>query len=388
VCIITFQDIASIETQKLISNHKVKMLNNKTVAVVVPCYNEETQIGMVIETMPDFVDRIVIINDNSTDRTAEVVKEYIAKDQSAKIAIGNILNKVKPNRYNRANMVVQNLQKEESKFYMPSEVYNTSELDRIVLVNHLQNSGKGAGVSTGYKWAKDHGIDCTATMDGDGQMDPEELESLCLPIVDGGVDYVKGNRLIHRSALLVIPKVRYLGNSILSILTKLASGYWRVSDTQTGYAAMSNKALNSIRLYEIYKSYGYPNDVLVKLNIAFCTIKEVEIKPVYDIGEQSKMKIFKVIPTVSWLLLKSFFKRLWYKYLFRDFHPLFILYHLSFFIGLVLIPVAIRIIKDLISGTTLTYQILTIFVFLFISFFQFLLFAMWMDIQDNERLQK
>jgi len=214
------------------------MLNNKTIAVVIPAYNEETQIGMVIETMPDFVDRIIIINDKSTDRTAETVKGYIAKDSSTKIKIENILNKVKPNRYNRANIVVQDLQKQETSLYTPSEIVNVNkEEDRIILINHLQNGGKGAGIATGYKWAKDHGIDCTATMDGDGQMDPEELESICNPIVLDNIDYVKGNRLIHRSALLVIPKVRYIGNSMLSILTKLASGYWRVSDSQTGYTA-------------------------------------------------------------------------------------------------------------------------------------------------------
>jgi len=55
------------------------MLNNKTVAVVVPAYNEEKQIGQVIETMPDFVDRIIVVNDCSTDKTEEVVKQYINK---------------------------------------------------------------------------------------------------------------------------------------------------------------------------------------------------------------------------------------------------------------------------------------------------------------------
>lgn len=368
------------------------MLQNKTIAVVVPCYNEETQIGMVIETMPDFVDRIIIINDCSLDKTSDVVRTYIAKGNDSDIRIENILNKVPPDaasRYNRANMVVQELQKQEIKFYTPHKIENSNqERERIILISHIKNAGKGAGIATGYKWAKDHGIDCVATMDGDGQMDPSELESICSPVVDEGIDYVKGNRLIHRSALLVIPKLRYLGNAILSILTKLASGYWQVSDTQTGYTAMSNKALNSIRLYDIYKSYGYPNDVLVKLNIAFCTIREVEIKPVYDIGEQSKMNIIKVIPTVSWLLFRSFFKRLWHKYLFRNFHPLFILYHLAFLIGILLIPVTIRVVSDLIRGIPLTFQITTLFVFMIISFFQFFLFAMWMDIQDNERLYK
>jgi glycosyltransferase involved in cell wall biosynthesis len=365
------------------------MLHNKTIAVVIPAYNEETQIGLVIESMPDFVDRIIIINDNSTDRTAEVVKEYIAKDGSVKIKIENILNNVKPNRYNRANMLVQDIQKQEINLHTPSEVMNINkEKDRIILINHLQNGGKGAGISTGYKWAKDHGIDCTATMDGDGQMDPDELESICLPVVKDDVDYVKGNRLIHRSALLVIPKVRYVGNSILSILTKVASGYWYVSDTQTGYTAIGIKALNSIRVHEIYKSYGYPNDMLVKLNIAFCSLKEVEIKPIYDVGEQSKMKIWKVIPRISWLLFTSFFKRLWLKYFFRDFHPLFILYHVSFVLGIISLPLFYKVVHLVILGKAVNPVTLLALGFLIITSLQSLLFAMWMDIQDNERLYK
>lgn len=365
------------------------MINNKTIAVVVPCYNEETQIGMVIETMPDFVDRIIVVNDFSKDSTADIVKEYITNDDSEKIIIKNILDIVKPSKFNRANLIVQNLQIEEMKHYSHIEIYNQNVTeDRIILINHLYNAGKGAGIATGYKWAKDHGIDCVATMDGDGQMDPEELESICNPVIFEDIDYVKGNRLIHRSALLVIPKIRFIGNSILSILTKLASGYWRVSDTQTGYTAISNKALNSIRIHQIYKKYGYPNDVLVKLNIAFCSIKEVEIKPVYDVGEKSKMKIWKVIPSVSWLLTKSFFKRLWSKYLFRDFHPLFLLYNMSFVLGIGSILYGIKIIHHLIMSFPINPLTILAFFFLFISGFQSFLFAMWMDIQDNERLYK
>lgn len=366
------------------------MLHAKTIAVVVPAYNEETQIALVIESMPAFVDRIIIVNDRSTDRTSEVVRALIASDTFPKQRIGNILENVKPNRYNRASMVVQQLQQEEIAKYVPSKVFNTDEEhDRIILIEHLENSGKGAGIATGYSWARNHGIDCTATMDGDGQMDPDELEDICRPVVEEGVDYVKGNRLIHRSALLVIPKVRYLGNSVLSILTKLASGYWRVSDTQTGYTAISNKALNAIRIYDIYNDYGYPNDMLVKLNIAFCTLREVEIKPIYDVGEQSKMKIFKVIPRIAWLLFKSFFKRLWVKYLFRDFHPLFILYHFAFLLFFASLPFAFKIMDVwLVQQREVNTITFIAFMFLFISAFQSFLFAMWMDIQDNERLQK
>jgi len=361
------------------------MINNKTIAVVVPCYNEETQIELVIKNMPEFVDRIVVVNDLSKDKTETVVKSLInneSYDSSTEINPKRVI----PNPYNRAEQILEKVNDEEIKLYTPQKIEESKS--KIILINHLQNGGVGAAIASGYKWCKDNQIDCTAVMAGDGQMDPNELDSICRPVIEENIDYVKGNRLIHRSALLVIPKVRYLGNSILSILTKLASGYWHVSDTQTGYTAISNKALNAVRIHKIYKSYGMPNDLLVKLNIAFCTLREVEIKPVYNVGEQSKMKIFKVIPRVSFLLFKSFFKRLWGKYLFRDFHPLFLLYNMSFILFGISLPFITKIFKSLLFENELNPFTFLGFLFLFITAFQAFLFAMWMDIQDNERLYK
>lgn len=368
------------------------MLLDKTIAVVVPAYNEELQIGRVIETMPDFVDRIIIVNDLSSDKTSEVVQGYIknSKYNHRNKNIGSNLNRIVRDDYNYADFVIQEKTKAEIKYFIPSEVVNNNDdEERIILINQLKNGGVGAAIARGYKWAKDHDIDCTAVMAGDGQMDPNELESICKPVIEDDVDYVKGNRLIHRSSWLVIPRTRFFGNSILSILTKIASGYWHVSDTQTGYTAIGKGALNSIAIHKIYKRYGMPNDMLVKLNIAFCTIREVEIKPVYHVGEQSKMKVAKVIPTVSWLLIRSFFKRLWIKYLFRDFHPLFLLYNLAFLLFTISIPFGINVISNMLHvGEVTPNAILIVFVFLAISGFQSLFFAMWMDIQDNERLYK
>ena len=257
----------------LILHFLLFMLDNKTIAVVVPCYNEERQISRVVQTMPKFVDRIVIVNDKSTDNTKDVVLELIASGEyPSKTDI--VKQKVNPNFYNKADQVLQEENEKEIFKFTPQENLSQNNNSKIVLIQHTVNSGVGAAISSGYKWCKDHQIYCTAVMAGDGQMDPHELETICLPIISNHVDYVKGNRLIHRSAWLVIPKIRYFGNSILSILTKLASGYWHVSDTQTGYTAISKKAINSIRLYDIYKSYGMPNDILVKLNIAFCSLRE------------------------------------------------------------------------------------------------------------------
>jgi len=366
------------------------MLNNKTVAVVVPAYNEESQILQVLESMPSFVDRIIVVDDCSTDRTASVVLNFISNADQNKSSLKLVKKEVAQTKYNRADVVLNDMVLQEAEYYTPGDIVNKQpDDDRIIFIKHTKNAGVGAAIASGYKWCHDHQIDCTAVMAGDGQMDPSELESICNPVIYEDIDYVKGNRLIHRSAWLVIPKARYLGNSILSILTKIASGYWHISDTQSGYTAISLRALQSIKIYNIYKSYGMPNDLLVKLNIGFCTIKEVGIKPVYDIGEKSNMKLYKVIPRISWLLLKSFFKRLWIKYLIKDFHPLFLLYHLSFFLGIVSLPYMSKILSIIVfTNENVPTLTMIAFVFLFTSAFQSLLFAMWMDIQDNERLYK
>ena len=365
------------------------MINNKTIAVVVPAYNEETQIGIVIETMPEYVDRIVIVNDCSKDNTLQVVMNYINSDTKdySNDAIG--VRNIEPNRYNEAEVLLAKTFKEDYVYFKRQEILSPNpEKNRIILINHLENGGVGAGIASGYKWCRDNNIDCTAVMAGDGQMDPDELLGICLPVINDGIDYVKGNRLIHRCAKQLIPTKRFFGNSILSIMTKLASGYWRVSDTQTGYTAISLDALKSIELHKIYKNYGMPNDMLVKLNIANCSLREIPIKPIYRVGEKSKMKIYKVIPRVSWLLFKSFFVRIWNKYFKRDFHPLSILY----FMGLLLLLLSIRYVclmfGQAFSETGISDNYLIKYVFLVISGMMSLLFAMWMDIQDNDRLYK
>ncbi len=365
------------------------MLNNKTIAVVVPSYNEETQIEMVIKGMPSFVDRIIVVNDHSTDQTSQVVEKLIKEDETPLTPLAQ-KESLTSSIYNRADEIVAAMNQQEIEFFVPSQIANqTPDKDRIILINMLKNSGVGGAIARGYKWCKDNNVDCTAVMAGDGQMDPAELESICNPVVYDEVDYVKGNRLHHPSAKHIIPKSRYFGNSVLTIMTKVASGYWQVSDTQTGYTALSKHAINLIELPKIYPSYGVPNDILTKLNIANCTIKEIIIKPVYKVGEASKMKIPKVIPKISLLLLRCFFERLWKKYFLQNFHPLFLFYHLAFLLALVDVSLIFHILGNFFQeGKVTSPQYLLMTSFFSISALQALFFAMWMDIQDNERLNK
>ena len=363
------------------------MLKGKTVAVVVPAYNEENQIGIVIETMPDFVDRIIVVNDCSKDSTAEKVKSFIEKTGKTNSIKWNKKD-IEPTFFNRALIVEQELLAKEESKYPKHEVFNDNDSDRLVLINNLENARVGGAIGVGYKWCRDHSIDCTAVMAGDAQMDPDELEGICLPVIEEDIDYVKGNRLSHVTAEVMIPPVRRFGNSVLSAMTKVASGYWRVSDTQTGYTAISLRALKRIKIWNIYRNYGMPNDMLIKLNIAKCTVREIDIKPVYGVGEQSKMNIKKVVRTVSILLIAGFFKRIYKKYFINDFHPISLLYTGSIlsFIGSVyfIVYVIVNAAKN-VAISAGTFQGLAMFLLMTVLLNGL---AMWTDMFDNDKLWK
>jgi len=362
------------------------MLKGKTISVVVPSYNEAKQISKVIESIPGFVDIIIVVDDCSIDNMSDIVKAKMREKKfkrETKIPKKN--DKLSDDPMRSAINVELMMRLEDDEEFTPHNIVDLED-SKIILIEHLENAGVGAAISTGYKFSRDHMIDCTAVMAGDGQMDPLELESICMPIVIGKVDYVKGNRLHHRSAKRYIPKLRYYGNSVLSILTKIASGYWRVSDTQTGYTAISIEALENIELHKIYKRYGMPNDLLAKLNIASFRICEVKIKPIYHIGEESKMVVSQVIPKISWLLVKLFFERMFKKYLVKDFHPLFLLYAMSFFTFVLCVPLIVRLLIVYFCSRQVMYGHLIVISAMGYISFQSFVFAMWFDMQDNDRL--
>ena len=315
------------------------MYGGKTIAVVVPAYNEEKLIGKVLKTIPVLADHVIVVDDASQDRTADVVKTC---------------------------------QKDDS---------------RIVYLRLRKNEGVGGAIVTGYRWAKDHEIDVTVVMGGDAQMDPNDLPLLLEPIVKEEIDYSKGNRLFTGKAWRIIPRTRYLGNAMLSFLTKIASGYWHVADSQSGYTAVALRVLKILDLDGIYKRYGMPNDMLVKLNVYRFRVRDIPINPIYGVGERSYMKIYRVVFTLSFLLLKLFFWRLKEKYVIRDFHPLVLFYLLGFF----LTPIGIifggyLLIYRLFAGTVAATSALFA-AFFSISGLQSLFFAMWFDMEDNKGLK-
>jgi glycosyltransferase involved in cell wall biosynthesis len=316
------------------------MYEGKTVAVVVPAYNEEKLIGRVLETMPDFVDLIIVVDDASTDQTLDIAASY-------RQLLG----------------------------------------DRLVLLYHKENQGVGAAIVTGYQQALAREIDVTAVMAGDAQMDPADLERVVAPVARGEADYVKGNRLFRGESWQMIPHYRYLGNAVLSLFTKIASGYWHIADSQSGYTAIARIALERLDLDHIYTRYGMPNDLLVKLNVGNFRVRDVSVRPVYHIGEISGIRLRKVIPTIAWLLLSSFCWRLKEKYILRDFHPLVFFYGMGLtlfpagtFFGLYLVWY-----RFFVSTVAVTSALLA--AFLIISGLQALFFAMWFDMDYNKHLK-
>ncbi len=315
------------------------MFKDNKIGVVVPAHNEETQIERVINTMPDFVDKIIVVDDCSTDRTAEVVQKCQEKDK------------------------------------------------RVILLKNKVNEGVGGAIANGYKWARDNDIDVAVVMAGDGQMDPADLPNLLDPVVSGEVDYAKGNRLASGEAFHIIPKVRFFGNSVLSLLTKIASGYWHVVDSQTGYTAINKKALHTIDWDKMYKRYGQPNDLLVRLNIENFKVRDVPIKPVYNVGEKSGIKIYKVIFSIAFLLLKRFWWRLFQKYVVRDFHPLVFFYLLGFLLmGMNLFFFVHMIWLWTKMGHAPELSALA-WMFTFATGMQSIFFAMWFDMEINKNLR-
>lgn len=318
------------------------MFQEHLVSVVVPAHNEELLIGRVVDSMPDCVDHIIVVDDASNDTTPDKLAALKARHG-----------------------------------------------DRLMVIRHEKNQGVGAAIVTGYEAALRIAAQrhLVAVMAGDAQMDADDLPKLLAPCARGEVDYAKGNRLITGEAWRLIPRTRYVGNAILSLLTKIASGYWHVADSQTGYTVVTAEALAVLELRRLYPRYGFPNHLLVALNNYDFRVRDIPIKPVYNVGEVSGIRLHKVIPTISWLLFRCYFWRMKEKYIIRDFHPLIFF----LFFGILLTG------GSLLFGAYLAYLRFTVgplspvgAIFAGVclnSGVQSILFALWMDMERNKDLK-
>ena len=229
------------------------MLEGQSIAVVMPAYNEEALVATAIARVPAYVDRIIVIDDASTDRTREVVG-----------AIGDA---------------------------------------RIELCVHDANRGVGAAIATGYKVAFRAGVDVAVVMAGDAQMDPADIPSLVTPLAIGSADYAKGNRLAFAGARAQMPMTRWLGNHVLSLLTRLLLGV-RTSDSQCGFTAMSKRAFERLRLDTLWPRYGYPNDLLAMVRDAGLRTVDIVVRPIYG-TEKSGIGWKHALFVIPFVLLRA-----------------------------------------------------------------------------------
>ncbi|WP_314323451.1 glycosyltransferase family 2 protein [Paenarthrobacter ilicis] len=239
------------------------MYRGVRIAAVVPAYKEENHIARVIETMPDFVDDIVIVDDCSPDDTSGAARR--------------------------------------------------ADDGRVTLIRHEVNQGVGGAVLTAHKAAMELGADINVVMAGDAQMDPDYLPQLLDPVVDG-YGFAKANRFFSGESFAGMPGYRIFGNIVLSFMTKLASGYWHIFDPQNGYTAIRTEVLRRLPMNKVAARYSFENDLLIHLNILDVPIVDVPIPAVYG-NEVSSIKLRKVIPELLAMLFGGFWRRVWWKYM-------------------------------------------------------------------------
>jgi glycosyltransferase involved in cell wall biosynthesis len=312
----------------------LNQFNGYNISVVVPAYNEERFIEETINGIPEYIKKIYVIDDCSTDKTPEII--------------------------------------------------NSLANSRIISVRHEKNRGVGAAIVTGYKLALEDNMDIVAVMAGDNQMDPEQLPRLLIPVIEGRADYTKGNRLISKDFRRGMSKWRTVGNAMLTMITKIGSGYWQIMDPQNGYTAISGQTLKIMDLDSIYPYYGYCNDILMKLNTLGMRVEDVVMPARYG-QEKSKIKYSRFIAKVAPMIFRGFLWRLKTKYIILDFHPLVFFY----FASMLLLPFGIvfnlwilyqKIYHNPVSPN---YPLLAVFITL--MGLQLLLFAMLFDMQAGKK---
>ena len=248
---------------------KLKKNSEIKIAVVIPCFNTAKHIQKVIETIPNNVNHIIVIDDKCPQKS------------------GKIAENLKDNK--------------------------------VIVIHHKKNSGVGGAVISGYKKALELNCDIIVKMDGDGQMNPDYLNRLIMPIIEKKADYTKGNRFYDFKALQSMPKTRLLGNGILSFFTKASSGYWNITDVVNGYTAISGNALRNLNLSKLNEGYFFEINLLIQIGIAGYRVHDIPIPAVYG-DEISNMKIMQILTTFPFLLFIGLCKRIFYRYFIYDFN--------------------------------------------------------------------
>jgi glycosyltransferase involved in cell wall biosynthesis len=188
---------------------------------------------------------------------------------------------------------------------------------RVSVLMNPENLGVGGTVVAGYKAALEAGAEVVVKLDGDGQMHPEDIATLVRPIELGEADYAKGNRFDSLDDLYLMPRIRIFGNAVLSLWSKLSSGYWGVTDPTNGFTAIHRAALAKIGLDKLSKRYFFESDMLFRLNIAGAVVEDVALPARYG-DEKSNLKIRKVLVEFPLKYTRNLLKRIFYRYYLRE----------------------------------------------------------------------
>lgn len=240
------------------------------IVVVVPCYRVEREIQTVLQGIPKFVKRIIVVDDASPDSTSTVVSAIAAKDK------------------------------------------------RITLVRHTSNQGVGGAMATGFRKALELGAQIVVKIDGDGQMDTTHLPELIAPLINGQADYTKGNRFRDFVSLQQMPLVRRVGNMGLAFLSKAATGYWHLFDPTNGFTAIRAEVLAELPLEKIDRTYYFETSMLANLYLLGAAVKDVPMPARYR-SEVSNMLIHRILFQFPFKLFGTLLKRLVLKNYIYDF---------------------------------------------------------------------
>lgn len=247
-------------------------MNNKkdsNIAVVIPSYKVRKHIEEVVKTLPSFIDNIIVVDDQCPQKSGEFIESL--------------------------------------------------NFPKVTVIFHKENLGVGGAVVSGYQKAIELNSDIIIKIDGDGQMNPQYIEKLIRPIIDGQADYTKGNRFSDFKALKQMPKVRLFGNSALSFLVKASSGYWKTMDPTNGFTAISKNAILGLNLDKLSARYFFESDILINLNIENCVVQDIPLPAKYG-DEESSLNITKVLFDFPPKLFTGFLKRIFFKYFIYDFN--------------------------------------------------------------------
>jgi glycosyltransferase involved in cell wall biosynthesis len=190
---------------------------------------------------------------------------------------------------------------------------------RVRVMRNESNLGVGGATMRGYAAAMAEGMDILVKLDGDGQMDPARIPSLARPLLRGEADYAKGNRFFSLEDVRQMPAVRLAGNSMLSLVNKMASGYWDVMDPTNGFTALHAPVCRALPLDKIAKDYFFESDMLFRLATLRAVVVDVPMPARYG-SEKSNLRVGRAAATFPWRYLVRAIKRYFYGYFLRDFN--------------------------------------------------------------------